>query len=277
MPSSVVVMTGREFTGEHLDGAVFRQVSLRGATFDEVHLTDATLRDVDLSGATLRAAHLDRVRMRGVEIPDLDIDGSLGRLVVNGVDVVPLVEAELDRRMPERRLMQPTDPEGFREAWEALGRLWAGTVERARRLPEAALHERVDEEWSFIETLRHLSFATACWVDGMVLSDPSPWDPLDLPWDEAPGWDGVPWDRDVRPSLDEVLALRARRQEQVRGVIDSLTSERLAEPVTAATPVNPDRNGISTARALRVVLNEEWEHRLFAERDLAVLESRSEN
>jgi hypothetical protein len=63
--------------------------------------------------------------MTGVEVPDLEIYGELGRLVVNGVDVVPLVEAELNRRMPERALMSPGDVAGFREAFAVLDRLWA--------------------------------------------------------------------------------------------------------------------------------------------------------
>ena len=37
-------------------------------------------------------ALLDRFRMRGVLLRDVDIDGELERFVVNGVDVVPLVE-----------------------------------------------------------------------------------------------------------------------------------------------------------------------------------------
>lgn len=42
--------------------------------------------------------------------------------------------------------------------------LWARTVERARRLPPELLHESVDGEWSFIETFRHLVFATGSWI-----------------------------------------------------------------------------------------------------------------
>ncbi len=150
----------------------FTEQDLTGSTFRRVRLADALLQDVDLSRTRVRAAYLDGVRMTGVEVPDLEIYGELGRLVVNGVDVVPLVEAELDRRMPERALMRPTDAEGFRTAFATLDRLWAGTVERARALPPEALHEPVDEEWSFIETLRHLGFAHACWVGGVVLGRP---------------------------------------------------------------------------------------------------------
>ena len=249
----------------------FTEQDLSGSTFRRVRLADALLQDVDLSRTRVRAAYLDGVRMTGVEVPDLEIYGELGRLVVNGVDVVPLVEAELDRRMPERTLMRPTDAEGFRTAFATLDRLWAGTLERARALPPEALHQQVDEEWSFIETLRHLGFAHACWVGGVVLADPSPWHPLDLPWDEAPTVDGVPWDRDARPSLDEVLAVRAQRRTTVAGVLDGLTDEGIATSVTSATPFLQDAEGLTVAQCLGVVLNEEWEHRLYAERDLSAV------
>jgi hypothetical protein len=253
-----------DFTDQDLSGSTFRRVDLSG-----VHL-----HDVDLSRARVRAAYLDGVRMTGVEVPDLEIYGELGRVVVNGVDVVPLVEAELDRRMPERALMRPTDADGFRRAFDTLDRLWAGTVERARALPPALLHEQVDDEWSFTETLRHLGFAHACWVGGVVLADPAPWHPLDLPWDEAPAVEGVPWDRDVRPSLDEVLRVRAQRRAIVAGVLADLSDDGLERPVSSATAFLRDADSLTVAECLRVVLNEEWEHRLYAERDLAVLAGR---
>lgn len=252
----------------------FIEQDLSGSTFRRVDLSGARLHDVDLSRARVRAAYLDGVRMTGVEVPDLEIYGELGRVVVNGVDVVPLVEAELDRRIPERALMRPTDADGFRTAFDTLDRLWAGTVERARALPPALLHEQVDEEWSFTETLRHLGFAHACWVGGVVLADPAPWHPLDLPWDEAPAVEGVPWDRDVRPSLDEVLSVRAQRRAVVAGVLADLSDDGLERPVSSATAFLTDADSLTVAECLRVVLTEEWEHRLYAERDLTVLAER---
>ncbi|MDT5161004.1 MAG: hypothetical protein QOC90_1314, partial [Mycobacterium sp.] len=165
---------------------------------------------------------LTGVRMRGAELVDVEISGELQNVVVNGVDIAPLVEAELNRRTPERAKMRPDDSDGFREAWTILERLWKGTVSRAMALPEAALHRNVDDEWSFIQTLRHLNFASAASVVRMVRGTASPWHPLDLPWDEAPGWDGIPWDREARPSLDEVLTVRRERQAMVRRVLESL-------------------------------------------------------
>ena len=153
-----------EFTDTDLTGSRFEHVDLTGARFENVDLSRATLRGATLNGATVRDACLDHVVMRGVGLYDVDIDGQLRNVTINGVDVVPLVEQELNRRYPDRALMFPTDAAGFRAAWDAVERLWEGTVERARRLDPALLHESVGGEWSFVETLRHLSFATDAWV-----------------------------------------------------------------------------------------------------------------
>jgi hypothetical protein len=131
-----------------------------------------------------RGVEMNRVVMRGVELANVDIYGEIMNVTINGVDVGPLVDAELNRRYPDRAKMRPADPAGFREAWELLGKLWDQTVARARRLPPERLHESVGGEWSFIETLRHLVFATDAWIRRVILGDPAPWDPLGLPWDE---------------------------------------------------------------------------------------------
>lgn len=266
-----------DFSEQDLSGSTFRRVDLSGARLDHVDLSGARLRMVDLADVELRAVELTRVRMRGVELDDVDIDGELRDVRVNGVDIGPLVEAELDRRHPQRAKMRPTDPDGFREAWDVVEQLWELTLTRARRLDPALLHESVAGEWSFIETLRHLVFATESWVGRGVLGDPSPWHPLSLPWDEMPDTDGVPRDRDVRPSLEEVLALRQDRMGMVRRVVDGLTEERLAadtEPLQGpGWP--PAGRTFPVKECLLVVLNEEWQHRLYAERDLDALEARA--
>lgn len=256
--------------------AEFMRADLRGSVFDHVDLSGATLRAVDLSGALFRVVDLSGARMRGAELVNVEINGELLNVTVNGVDIAPLVEAELDRRYPDRARMRPDSPAGFAEAWDILGRLWDGTVERARRLPPELLHEQVDDEWSFTETLRHLVFATDCWIRRAILGDPSPWDPLSLPWDEMADTPGVPRDREARPSLDAVLALRRDRMATVRQVIEGLTDESLAgqtEPVEG--PGWPPARHWPVRECLLVTLNEEWEHRLYAERDLAVLGSRA--
>ena len=242
----------------------FLRQDLTGARFLHVDLTDAHFREVDLTGATVRGAILLNV----------DLSGYIQDVRVNGVDVVPLVEAELNRRYPDRAKMRPSDAEGYREAWAILERLWQGTYERAKGLPPELLHESVDEEYSFIETLRHLVFATDAWISRALLGEPTPWHPLGLPHDDMPDTPGVPRDRTARPSLDEMLALRAERMATMRRVLAELTDEKLAsmtEPVME--PGYPASESYAVTRCLGAILSEEWEHRLFAERDLDRLTS----
>jgi uncharacterized damage-inducible protein DinB len=234
-------------------------------------------RGQDLSGARFRGVDLTGARFDGVLLVDASIDGDISGLTLNGVDVGPLVEAELDRRHPDRAKMRPTDPAGFGEAWDVVERLWEGTVARARRLDPELLHASVDGEWSFTQTLRHLVFATESWVHRAVLGDPAPWHPLSLPWEEMPDTPGVPRDRDARPALDEVLELRRDRMATVRRVIEDLTEETLAaDTVPVHAPGWPEPRSYPVRDCLLIVLNEEWEHRLYAERDLDALEGRAE-
>jgi hypothetical protein len=253
----------------------FTDTDLRGSRFERADLRDARFRAVDLAGAQFRGVDLSGAVIHGAELANVEITGEILNLTVNGVDIGPLVDAELNRRYPDRAKMRPADPAGFREAWGILERLWGQTVERARRLPPGLLHEQVDGEWSFIETLRHLVFATDCWIRRAIGGDPAPWHPLGLPWDEMPDTPGVPRDREARPSLDAVLALRHDRMSSVREVIDGLTEASLngsTEPVEG--PGWPPPKSFGVREVLLVILNEEWEHRLYAERDLAVLEAR---
>jgi hypothetical protein len=256
--------------------ADFIRADLHGSRFEHVDLSGAQLRAVDLTGARFRGVDLSGAMMRDVELVDVDISGEIENLTINGVDIGPLVDAELNRRYPDRARMRPANPAGFREAWDIIERLWGQTVGRARRLQPELLYESVDGEWSFIETLRHLVFATDSWIRRAILGDPSPWDPLYLPWDEMPDTPGVPRDRSARPSLETVLELRHDRMPTVRQVIEGLTDATLdgqTEPVEG--PGWPPPRSYPVRECLLVILNEEWQHRQYAERDLDAQQART--
>ena len=252
--------------------ADFISADLRGARFERADLSGAQFQAVDLTGARFRGTDLTGAVLRGVELVNAEIYGEIENVTINGVDIGPLITAELDRRYPDRAKMRPADPDGFRQAWDILERLWGLTVERASGLPPALLHESVDGEWSFTETLRHLVYATDAWLRRAILGDPSPWDPLGLPWDEMPDTPGTPRDRVARPDLDTVLELRRDRMASVRSYLDGLTDAALdghTEPVEA--PGWPPPRSFPVRQCLLIILNEEWEHRLYAERDLDAL------
>src|SRR5674476_68299 len=108
-----------EFIQQDLSGSRFDQVLLSGADFHEVRLNDARFRDVYLRGLDVRGAVMSG-KLGGGEFWDVELSGEIGRLVVNGSDVGPYVAAELDRLMPERILMRPTDPDGFRTGFATI-------------------------------------------------------------------------------------------------------------------------------------------------------------
>jgi hypothetical protein len=186
-------------------------------------------------------------------------------------------DPELDGQHPERVQVREARTLGeLRAAWGTLEQLWSAAVERAGRLPEVARQERVGDEWSFVETLRHLVFATDAWVSRTVLGEAMPYHPLGRPHDDMPREDSfaIGLDLDARPSFDVVLAVRNDRMATVRRVLDGLSADDLDRMCAQGpTPDFPDERH-TVRQCLRTVQNEECEHHRYAVRDLAVLEAR---
>ena len=166
----------------------------------------------------------------------------------------------------------PRTPEAYRAAWAELERLWGETLAKALALGEERLHESVDGEWWFVQTLRHLAYATDLWVFAVVEGMPDPYDPLDLPFD---GYERFPnpiaYERDARPPLADVLALRADRVTRVGAFFAALTQERIESTVEFRSESWPFDEDFLVGHCLSTVVNEEWHHRTYAERDLEVL------
>jgi hypothetical protein len=174
-----------------------------------------------------------------------------------------------------------TTPDGIRRAWSIIEQTWASTFERAMRLPERTLHDRVNDEWSFVETQRHLLFAADVWLRRDALGDRDAWHRLGMPPDLRTGQpdpDGAVtrWGIDVfaTPTCAEILDVRAEYLQLVRGLADRLTLEELARPTSCNPPWIPASVQVVMSTCFGVVIREEWEHHGFATRDLAVLEAR---
>jgi hypothetical protein len=239
-------------------------------------LQGAEFLDVDLRGARFIGADLSGVVMRGVEVREAEIDApwlSNGQsyLRVNGVDVVPLVEAELDRRFPGRANRRVKDPDGLRAAWAALERTWTATLDRAAAMPAGTVDVSVGGEWSFAQTLRHLILATDIWLGRAILELDQPFHPVGLagPGAEEDGLDLSVFTT-VTPSYAEVLEVRAGRVAMVRDFLATATSEELA--ASRRNPWSPEYPE-TTLSCLHVILEEEWEHHRYAVRDLDAIET----
>src|SRR5262249_11566983 len=91
-------------------------------------------------------------------------------------------------------------------------------------------------------------------------------------WDRGPDAPGVPRAGAPRPSRAAVLERRRDRLFPVRRVIGALPDESLAAPPQRVEgPGWPEPSSYPVRECLLCILNEEWEHRLYAERDLDVL------
>src|SRR5262245_30003514 len=191
------------------------------AEFEGRDLSDSVFWGVDLSRATFRDVLLKEVRVSHAGLIDVDIDAFVDRVVINGVDVTQYVN-DGDPWYPLRAMLRPDDPAAMRAAWVELERVWGDTVARARRLTEAQLHESVDGEWSFVNTLRHLVFAMDKWFTVPILGAAT-FHPFCLTNTGSAGldWPGV--DRDAAPSLDEVVAVRDQRATSFRQFLDELS------------------------------------------------------
>lgn len=202
--------------------------------------------DADFSGAWVHSPNLEDTRITDGWLRNTDISGYIDGLRANCVEVVPLEEAELDRRFPARVKRRATDPQGLAEAWAMIEDVWVTTVARARGLPEALLYERVDDDWSFVETLRRLVMARDCWLFRMIHGVPRPYHRWGLAGSFLTYPASLGLEYEAPPSLDEVLAVRRERMDAVKETIAGLTTEELA-PVC----VPPDAHGHPTEPASR--------------------------
>jgi hypothetical protein len=235
--------------------------------------------DADLRGARFLRADLSGAVMRGVDVAGTDIeapwlfDGE-SSLRVNGVDVIPFVEAELNRRFPGRAERRAGDPDGLRAAWAVLQRTWAATLERVAAMPDGTVEESVDGEWSFAQTLRHLVMATDVWLGRAILQVEQPFHPIGQPHAEY-GTDGNDLSvfATVPPSYAEVLEVRAGRVAMVRDFLDAVRPDDLA--ATRTNPWDPGHQE-TVLSCLHVILQEEWEHHRYAVRDLDAIEERGD-
>ena len=251
----------RFYAGEGGGSEQFRE-----ARFDVADMRGARFTDCDLTGVTIRDSCLVNV----------SISGYLSNFTVNGVDVTDFVSAELDRRHPERvQFREGRTLDDLLATWHTIEGLWAQAIERAGRLPAAALDQQVNDEWSFAQTLRHLVFITDAWASRTVLDLEMPYHPLGLPQSWYPAMDAVALGIDLtaQPSYDDTLAARADRMAVMRRIVTGLTGAdagRLCHRSPAPGYADEARTVID---CIAVVMEEEIEHYRYAVRDLALLES----
>jgi hypothetical protein len=231
----------------------------------EGDLGGAVFWGADLSGATFRDVNFTNAKISHAWLVNVEIDALVDTVVINGVDVTAYIN-ERDPWYPLRAMLRASDPEDMRATWAALQDEWASTLTRALALPEDRLHESVNDEWSFVQTLRHLVFAMDKWFTAPILG--GSFHPIGLP---NSGSVDFPWpdlDADLTPSVSEALAVRAERAMRFRDYLATVAKTDLTQPVEVLeNGTNPVQECIYT------VFEEEFWHNRYARRDLAQLEA----
>ena len=139
----------------------------------------------------------------------------------------------------------------------------------ARSLTEAQRQQRVDGEWSLVETLRHLVFVTDAWFGRCVLDRADPYHPLGL----APTFlDGAPFglDATATPSFADVLAVRAGRTAEVERFLAVVGERELDAPAPSPRRCRLPAGVRAHDRLVRRCgAGRGWHHHQYAMRDLA--------
>jgi uncharacterized damage-inducible protein DinB len=207
-------------------------------------------RDVDLSGAT--------------------ITGLISGLTINEVEVEPLITAERDRRHAERILPRSDDPDDLRQGWSLVRDQWTATIQRVEQLPPSLQRQRVDGEWSVLETLRHLVFVADDWFGRTVLAEPDPYWRAGL----VPTFlvefqpDGI--DPSEDPDLAEILDRFDARVAQLDQFLSGLTADELVRECPASLSLG-ESTPVTVLTCVQMVLDEFAAHRRYAERDINTL------
>lgn len=228
--------------------------------FEFRDLSDSVFWGVDLHRATFRDVDLTGARVSHARLVDVAIDAEIDRVVINGVDVTAYVN-ERDEWFTLRSYLHPTEPARMREGWRDFVAAWTSTIERAQALPDEQRHASVGGEWSFVNTIRHLVFATDKWFTVPILG--AIFHPIGLPNSGSAnfGWPGL--DATADPSFDDAVSVWGERGNRLRDYLDAV------EPAALTVEVEVLENGASAVHdCIGVVFEEHFQHLRYAIRDL---------
>ena len=159
----------------------------------------------------------------------------------------------------------PDDVEGLRSVWTDITAQWRTTDERARSLGDETAHLRVADEWSYVETVRHIVFVVDLWIRRAVLGE-STFRAEGLPPTFMPSAAFPSLDPSLEVSLERSIELRHAAEATVASLLMEVDDDGLTRPC--------GRGGEHTVRrCLKTVCNEADLHRQFAARDLTTLET----
>jgi hypothetical protein len=164
---------------------------------------------------------------------------------------------------PER---VPADPDDARQHVATVTGLLEGTITRASALTEEQRRQRVDDEWSTIESLQHVVFVIDVWLGRTIKGESDPFHPIGLPPHFIPRvLPGSSIDAQADPTFDEACEILRGRLATLADYCDAITPDDLAHPIGG--------HAETVAGGLGVIFDELTFHNYFMNRDLDAIES----
>src|SRR5687767_3396984 len=166
---------------------------------------------------------------------------------------------------PPPRVQPVQDIDAARRSAASVTARLEATILRASSFGEDERHQRVADEWSTVESLRHVVFVVDVWLSRNIRGEQDPFHPVGLPPSfMPPKLPDTSIDPDARPTFDEACEVLRGRLTVLRDYIDSLTREELDRPIEA--------HAGTVAGGLSVIFNELSAHDRFINRDLDTIE-----
>jgi hypothetical protein len=253
----------------------FRGEDLSGARFERVDLTGALFRTVDLTNAQFRAVDLIGVAMRGVEMMNVEISGDLESVTINGSTSRPLsVPSSTGGTPTGSRFARTTQPASARHGTSSRDSGPARSSALDCSTPRSCM--------SLSKASGRSPRRCATWPSPPMRGSA---EPSSVTHRRGTHWTcrGTRWPipRACRATVrhgrrsTRFWRFAARGGDRWRGdrAADRRVADRAHRPGGGAGWPRPV--SYSVRECLLVILNEEWEHRLYAERDLTLLVNRT--
>jgi len=146
--------------------------------------------------------------------------------------------------------------------------LLEATIARAASLTEDGRHRRVNNEWSTIESIRHIVFVVDVWLSKAIKGEDDPFHPTGIPPHFVPRvLPGSSIDADANPKFEEACEVLRGRLATLDEYLDALGPEELAREIGT--------HAENVAGGLGVIFDELTFHNHFINRDLDVIEAGS--
>lgn len=155
-----------------------------------------------------------------------------------------------------------------RESAVAARRRLEATIARASSFSEDQLQERINDEWSMVESLRHIVLVIDLWLSRTICGEQDPFHPMALPPSFMPPklFPDSSIDPHARPSFADACEVVLGRVALVEEYVDTLTPAELDRPIQA--------HAGTVGGGLGVLFDELAAHDRFMNRDLDLLRQR---